>query len=90
MSARSGEVAKACGIVALGMLLMATGGSRIISALLLGKTLFFSIAISFADQHLLFIGLLVMWTIVLVFGVSYVASGVSKFRKSLRGADGLQ
>jgi hypothetical protein len=72
------------------MLLMAMGGSRIISALLLGKTEFFSMAISFADQKLLFIGMLAMWTMVLVFGVSYVAGGVSRFRKSLLSADATQ
>ena len=90
MSARSGEIAKACGIVALGILLMAIGGGRIISALLLGKTAFFSIAISFADQPLPFIGVLAVWTIVVVVGVSYVPSGVSRFRNSLRGADTVQ
>jgi hypothetical protein len=72
------------------MLLMAMGGSRIISALLLGRTEFFSIAISFADQTLVFVGMLAMWTIVLVVGVSYLAGGVFRFRKSLRGADATQ
>jgi hypothetical protein len=52
MSARSKEIAKDCGIVALGMLLMALGGGKITGALLLGKTAFAFIAASFASCSL--------------------------------------
>jgi len=69
------------GRLVLGVLFTLSGGGKLAMALLHGQSKMFMFETSLADRPLLFAAAVLLWTLVLVGGLSYIYDGISGFRR---------
>jgi hypothetical protein len=77
------------GCILLGGFLTVSGAGKLVIGLLQGETKLFMFTASFADQPILFVAALAVWTLILAGGLSYVWAGISGLRQRNRDASAL-